>query len=390
MADEAFLAKLDALMAADEDGLLDMPEKPLPVTETDRLRRAFREVNEFVTAEGREPDPETMNISERKLGARLVGIRASKAKTEALKDIDEHGLLTVAEAPTTVDDLLSGDAFDLLGDAGGIFDTSALPVKRDKPKESERELRRPCEDFEKFEPLFKQKHAELADGTYALTEFKGAQTVVPGAFFVLRGLLAFVAEVGESELKNLKHKDQRKERLRVIFENGTESAMYRQSFAGRMGEQGGFAVTRTGFDASEIGDADVETGFLYVLRSKSDHPDIRGLKDLYKIGFSTTPVDQRIRGAEKSPTYLMAPVEKVAVYRAYNLRPSALEHLLHRIFASVRLDAAIVDEVGGQVSANEWFLVPLPVINEAIELIMSGEIVDYSYDPMSQTLVKMK
>lgn len=127
-----------------------------------------------------------------------------------------------------------------------------------------------------------------------------------------------------------------------------------------------------------------------MLRSKSDHPDIRGLKDLYKIGFSTTPVDQRIRGAEKSPTYLMAPVEKVAVYRAYNLRPSALEHLLHRIFASVRLDAAIVDEVGGQVSANEWFLVPLPVINEAIELIISGEIVNYSYDPMSQALMKMQ
>ena len=76
--------------------------------------------------------------------------------------------------------------------------------------------------------------------------------------------------------------------------------------------------------------------------------------------------------------------------RAYNLRPSALEHLLHRIFSAVRLDAAIVDEVGGQVNANEWFLVPLPVINEAIELIMSGEIVDYSYDPSSQALVKIK
>lgn len=388
MADDAYLAQLDALIAAD-DGLLDTPEKPLPVTETDRLRRAFQEVNDFVAAEGREPDPETMNISERKLGVRLVGIRASKSKADALQDIDEHGLLSVSETPATVDDLLSGDAFDLLGDAGGIFDTSSLP-KRDKPMETERELRHRCEDFEKFEPLFRQKHAELADGTYAMTKFRGAQTVVPGAFFILKGVMAFIAEVGESEMKSLKHKDQRKERLRVIFENGTESAMYRQSFAGRMGEQGGFAVTRTGFDAQEIGDADVETGFLYVLRSKSDHPDIRGLKDLYKIGFSTTPVDQRIRGAEKSPTYLMAPVEKVAVYRQYNLRPSALEHLLHRIFASVRLDATIVDEVGGQVSANEWFLVPLPVINEAIELIENGEIVNYAYDPGSQALIKIK
>lgn len=387
MADDALLAQLDALIAGDTDGLLEMPEKPLPVTEVDRLRRAFQEINEFVAAQGREPDPETMNISERKLGARLVGIRASKSKIDELRDIDSHDLLATSDAPATVDDLLRGDVLDVLGDAGGIFDTSALP-KRDKPMESERELRHRCEEFEKFEPLFKQKHAELADGTYAMTKFMGAQTVVPGAFFILKGVMAFIAEVGESEMKNLKHKDQRKQRLRVIFENGTESAMYRQSFAGRMGEQGGFAITRTGFSADEIGDADIQTGWIYVLRSKSDHPNIRGLKDLHKIGFTTTSVDQRIRGAEKSPTYLMAPVEKVASYRMYNLRPSALEHLLHRIFSAVRLDAAIVDEVGGQVSANEWFLVPLDVINKAIDLIESGEIVHYAYDPSQQKLVK--
>ena len=109
-----------------------------------------------------------------------------------------------------------------------------------------------CKDFEKFEPLFKQKHAELEQGTYSLTKFEGAQTIIPGAFFILRGVMAFIAEVGESEMKSLKHKDQRKERLRVVFENGTESAMYRQSFAARMGEQGGFAVTRTGFDVLSL------------------------------------------------------------------------------------------------------------------------------------------
>ena len=246
-----------------------------------------------------------------------------------------------------------------------------------------------CKDFEKFEPLFKQKHAELEQGTYSLTKFEGAQTIIPGAFFILRGVMAFIAEVGESEMKSLKHKDQRKERLRVVFENGTESAMYRQSFAARMGEQGGFAVTRTGFDVSEIGDADVETGHIYVLRSLSDHPDIRGLKDLYKIGFSTTPVAKRIRGAEKSSTYLMAPVEVVADYRAYNLRPSALEHLLHRVFASARLDASIVDSAGGAVSANEWFLVPFPVIDHAVDLILSGDIVNYVYDPAQQDLIEI-
>lgn len=83
----------------------------------------------------------------------------------------------------------------------------------------------------------------------------------------------------------------------------------------------------------------------------------------------------------------MAPVEVVASYRAYNLRPSALEHLLHRVFAGVRLDASIVDAVGGSVAATEWFVVPLPVIDRAIELIMSGEIVGYVYDPVVGELV---
>lgn len=217
-----------------------------------------------------------------------------------------------------------------------------------------------------------------------------AQTIIPGSFFVLQGVMAFIAEVGDSEVVSLKHKDELKERFRVVFENGTESAMYRQSFAARMGEQRGFAVARTGFDVSEIGDADIETGHIYVLRSLSEHPDIRGQENLFKIGFSTTPVAQRIKGAEKSPTYLMAPVEVVADYRAYNLRPSALEHLLHKVFASARLDASVADALGGSVAATEWFLVPLPVIDHPVDLIMSGEIIEYIYNPSVQDLVRIK
>lgn len=99
-------------------------------------------------------------------------------------------------------------------------------------------------------------------------------------------------------------------------------------------------------------------------------------------------MEKRIQGAEKSPTYLMAPVEIVASYRAYNLRPSALEHLLHRVFAAVRLDAAIIDEVGGGVASTEWFVVPLTAINQAIELTISGDIVNYVYEPSAGELVE--
>lgn len=85
----------------------------------------------------------------------------------------------------------------------------------------------------------------------------------------------------------------------------------------------------------------------------------------------------------------MAPVEIVASYRAYNLRPSALEHLLHRVFASVRLNTSVVNGMGSSVTATEWFIVPLPVIDRAIKLIISGEIADYVYNSSVGKLVKL-
>ncbi|MCG7278777.1 GIY-YIG nuclease family protein [Corynebacterium imitans] len=380
----AALEQLDALMAQDTDGLLDMPEKPKPVTDVDRLTKAFREVCEFYAANGREPDANTMDISERKLGARLVGIRASNEKMEALKDHDEHGLLEAVKAPSSLDDLLATDTLGLVDDIPDLYDTSSLPARKSPADEGQRATRVKSEDFAAFAEHFKVKHAGLADGSWALTKFAGEHTIREGRFFLVNGLLCFVAEVREPDTSH----GEEKPRLRVIFENGTESSMYRESLANRLYETGGQAVTRATMDATEIGDADEETGYIYVLRSLSDNPDIASLDNLYKIGFSRGPVEKRIQGAEKSPTYLMAPVEIVASYRAYNLRPSALEHLLHRVFVAVRLDAAIINEVGGSVASTEWFVVPLTAINQAIELIISGDIVNYVYEPSVGELVE--
>lgn len=382
--DPSVLAQLDALIAADTDGLLDLPEKPKPVTDVDRLTKAFREVSEFYAEHGREPDPDTMDISERKLGARLVGIRASTEKTEALKDVDEHGLLTAVEAPSTLEELLESDVLGVIGDIPDLYDTSTLPTRKSPSDDGQRATRVKSSDFDSFSEHFQAKHAGLADGTWGLSKFAGEQTIREGRFFVINGVMCFVAEVREPKVEL----GEDKPRLRVIFENGTESSMYRESLANRLYETGGQALTRSSMEATEIGDADEETGYIYVLRSLSDNPDIASLDNLYKIGFSRGPVEQRIRGAEKSPTYLLAPVEIVASYRAYNLRPSALEHLLHRVFAAVRLNASVVNDLGSSVATTEWFLVPLEVIDEAIQLIMSGDIVDYVYSPSAGRLVQ--
>lgn len=382
--DPSVLEQLDALIASDTNGLLDLPEKPKPVTNVDRLAKAFREVSEFYAEHGREPDPNTMVISERKLGARLVGIRASDEKMQALKDEDEHGLLTAVEAPSSLDELLESDTLGVMGDIPDLYDTSMLPARKSPTDDGQRATRVKAKDFESFEEHFKAKHAGLADGSWTLTKFAGEHTIREGRFFVINGIMCFVAEVREPDVQNAEAKP----RLRVIFENRTESSMYRESLANRLYETGGQAVTRTSIDATEIGDADEETGYIYVLRSLSDNPEVTSLENLYKIGFSRGPVEQRIRGAEKSATYLMAPVEIVASYRAYNLRPSALEHLLHRVFDSARLNASVINDSGLSVAATEWFMVLLKVIDEAIELIMSGDIVNYVYNPSVGKLVE--
>lgn len=379
---------IQSLIDSDLDGLLDTPEKPKKITAQGRLERAFLEIVEFKKAHGRLPSSTTREIAERKLGARLEGILASEEKIAALKPLDDLGLLEFPETPESLDELLASDGLDLLDDDLGLLDVSDLPQRRTAEAPESVAKRKKAVGFEAFEPLFKAKHAELADGTYRLIAYPGERTIDEGQFFVLNGVMLFVAEVGESLVQSSGRKTRQKQRLRVIFENGTESSMYRQSLSVRLHEGAGLLLVRSGHDASEVGDADQESGHVYVLRSLSTDPQVSSIQNLHKIGFSTTTVEKRIANAAGSPTYLMAPVEIVADYRAYNLRASALEHLLHRVFASVRLDITQINREGKNYDPSEWFVVPLNVINQAISMIMSGEITDYVYDPAAQRLVE--
>jgi hypothetical protein len=385
-ADADFPTSIDAILDSDFDGLLDAPEKPAKVTTADRLERAFLEVVEFRRSHDRIPSSTTRDIAERKLGARLDGILANDEKIAALKPLDEFGLLDAPEAPASIDDLLGEDDFNLLVDESGLLDVSDLPARRQVHDGGDAARREKARDFEQFEPLFVQKHTELREGASKLVPYPGMGHIVPGAFFVLNGVMLFIAEVGDTEYKKTTVRENKRERLRCIFENGTESSMYRQSLAIRLSDRDGQIVVQT--EIPEILSDDVVSGYIYVLRSLSDDPQIAGIKDLHKIGFTRDSVDKRIKNAEKSPTYLMAPVEEVASYRTYNLKVSALENLLHRAFADVRLDLTQADHKGRAYDPSEWFVVPRNVIDQAIDLIMSGDIVGYVYDRASQRLVE--
>lgn len=197
---EAAVPGLDfqSLLDSDVDGLLDVAEKPKKVTSNDRLERAFLEVVEFRRTHDRLPSSTTREIAERKLGARLDGILANEDKIAALKHLDEFGLLDAPEPPASIDDLLDSDDFDLLGDESGLLDVSDLPQRKPPDAPDSVAKRTKAEGFEAFKPLFKAQHAELAAGTYRLIPFPGVRTIEAGRFFVLNGVMLFVAEVGET------------------------------------------------------------------------------------------------------------------------------------------------------------------------------------------------
>lgn len=373
-----------SIFDSDEDGLLNTPDKALKPTSPDRLERSFLEVVEFYREQGRIPRSDTREIAERKLGARLDGILTNEEKIAALKPLDDFGLLAEPEAPASLDELLDGDDLGLLDDGSGILDTSGLPVRAQRIDPDEVAQRVKVQDFGQFEPLFLQKHDELRSGVAKLVPFSGEPTIQPGAFFVMSGVMLFVAEVGEEQsVPGVRTRYKR--RTRTVFENGTESNLFRRSLAGQLYEHEGYALVEAGY--SEILADDVETGYVYVLRSLSDDPQIAAIEDLYKIGFSRGPVEKRVANAEREPTYLMAPVEIVASYRTYNLKTSALEHLLHRIFSDMRLRVSQVGKDGRIYEPSEWYSVPLPVIDQAIELITSGGIVEYEYHAGARELV---
>ncbi|HAB91274.1 MAG TPA: hypothetical protein DCF43_02910, partial [Pseudomonas sp.] len=87
----------------------------------------------------------------------------------------------------------------------------------------------------------------------------------------------------------------------------------------------------------------------------------------------------RIANAAKDATYLLADVEIVATYTLHNINRSKLENIFHRVFAAAQLDLSIEDRFGNPVKPQEWFLVPLHVIDEAVERIRDRSIADVTY-----------
>jgi hypothetical protein len=368
----------------DDDGLLDTPVKASAQTADDRLLNSFLEINKFYEEHGREPDVATMDIAERRLYARLDGLRNDPTKVALLKQHDQHDLLKPIQSPSSIEDILNDDDLGILGDDTGILTIKNVPKTISKPDYVGRQ--RKCMDFDKFEPKFTACHEEIKTGKRRIVEFHHQKQIVEGNYFVLRGVLVYVDKVGEKTISVNGLEDAR---LRLIYENGTESDILLLSFAKALFLDGRLVTEhedRLLDNFIGVEKEDEASGYIYVLSSLSDKSEIATMQNLYKIGFSTKSVEERVKNASQDPTYLMAPVKIVATYRCYNMNTQKFEHLLHRVFSKARLDLRVTGLDREKYIPDEWFVVPLNVIDQAISLIISDEILAYEYDHISEKL----
>lgn len=367
----------------------------------ERIVAGFEEIQRFVQTHARAPQHgEERDIFERLYAVRLDRLRALPDCRALLAPLDSQGLLTAAPEKAEAHEALDVDALAAeLADAaaGGEEDVTVLRhVRTSAERRAAEEVasRKPCEDFELFRPLFERVQAEVKTGLRQSQPIEAGQRAIEaGDFFVLDGLTLYVAEVGAPLRKTANEVDSR---LRVIFSNGTESnlllrslqrAFYDDPAARRLvSPQGGQGELPFG---SEFEADDVESGTIYVLRSLSEHPYIAQHRDvIHKIGVTGGNVKARIANAKHEATYLLADVEVVAEYKLAGINRTRMEKLFHKLFSAAQLDITINDRFGHPVRPEEWFLVPLPVIDEAVQRIRDGSITRYVYDTGTARLVE--
>ena len=385
----------DALLS--ELGVEVAPKKAASRTpREERIIAGFEEIQRFCDDHGHAPrHGEEHDIFERLYAVRLDRLRELEECRTLLEPLDHQGLLAgaVIRVPIEADEL---DDEALLAELGvdaepaGLTELRHVRSSAEKRAAEEVANRERCEDFAKFKPLFEAVQRDLDAGIRTARPFELKAEIRPGRFFIVGGQKAYVAEMGELELTPQGRTDAR---LRVIFDNGTESNMLMRSLQRALNkDDAGRRITEATAGplfSDAAGEGDEASGTIYVLRSKSDHPMVAQNRELvHKIGVTNMSVKQRIAGAQLQPTFLMAGVDVVATYELYNISRSKLENLIHRIFHPARLEIEIADRFGRPVVPREWFLVPLFVVDEAVEKIRDGTIANFVYDPKQAKLVE--
>lgn len=372
--------------------LADVKAPQKKVSSSDRLIAGFQRILDFFETHHRMPQ-KCDDREERKLYNQWVGICNDPKKVERCKPFDKKGILEKSgNGQNFKKDLCSDDTkpdtlqleriFDdpLLADVslegGGLFDLPDYMQQRlNARKEADYVAQRvKCENFNHYEEGFKEIHAGLKSGKYRLIKFKEAH-IVQGRYFVDDGILVYVA--GLDQIEKNRH-GRKNSRMRCIYENGMESGIYMQTLCKNL-YHSGYTVQNVSEIEDDylkksfsINDTDVESGIIYVLKSLSTDPKIASIHNLYKIGFTTTPLEVRIANAKNESTYLCADVEVVATWRVFNVKSSTFESIIKKLFRDVQLQVSVDGE-----RPQEWFVVPFHVIEQAIKYIIHNKPIAY-------------
>lgn len=374
--------------------LVAKPKKKTVFTDPDVEN--FKEIQEWVKQHnGKEPEKtrDPSRMGERRMASRLKGYRSHEDMLELLKPYDELGLLNKESQKLTLEDTVKsekqdfnslddilGDDSILFGDSkqntvnSKLFDTKKLhEIKREQDNQPERiSQRHQMDNFSQYEPMFKKVQAEIASGQRQLRPFKNYEILLHH-FYVLNGQLLYIEAIGDRKLINNKSQRKTDARLHVIYENGTENTPLLNGLAASMYGRNGKIVTELNKDFKLSSD-DQTTGYIYVLKSESDNPEVRKVQEehsLYKVGFTSGDVHKRIQNAENESTYLYGPVKICETIQVLNINSEALETAIHHALSNYRLDVDIKAPNGRLIHPREWFVADLDTINDAVNQIVS-------------------
>lgn len=390
---------LNEIFSNDPLGLLDVKPRNSYKTSDERLSAAFEEINEFIAKNKREPGPNSADITEYQLYSRLKSLREDETKMLVLEPEDTYGLFQyVKKEINSLDDIFEDDLSGIFedGEEQSLFEFKHTPREIARAEADFVARRKPCKNFKDYKELFSSVQADLTSGKRKLIDFKQGN-IKEGTFYTHRGILFLLEKIAISKRDHYTKDGKRVRtdgRTRCVFENGTESNMLMRSVEKSLYANGKVVTENADYVLDQFNDSfngitneDKESGHIYVLSSKSTDPKITSIKNLFKIGYSTSPVEFRIKNAEKEPTYLMAPVHIEAEYKTFNMNTQKFEQLLHNFFGASCLNIDIYDENKRRHMPQEWFIAPIHVIDKAIELIISGSIINFKYDPLKEEIV---